>query len=83
MVPAMCGHPRQISDERGFTMIAKHNIKVNGKWYHTGEEVPETGKQAKVAPAQQEMEQVIESVPETKDAEAPKPRSASRRKVSK
>ena len=50
--------PGKISYERGFTMIAKHNVKVNGQWYYAGQEVPETPRQA--------------AKPAVKPAEAPK-----------
>lgn len=64
-------------------MIATHNIKVNGRWYHAGEEyepeavvTPEKADEA-VQPEEQAQEAPVEEA--EKKAEE-KPKSASRRK---
>lgn len=63
-------------------MIATHNIKVNGRWYAAGEEVPEEKEQkVEKKPAKVTEEHEVPKVEEK--AEAEKPRSATRRKVSK
>ena len=67
-------------------MIAKHNIKVNGRWYHAGEELPGEPKKA------EQPKTVAQEVPETpalapQEPEEPKteakPRTTPRRKASK
>lgn len=61
-------------------MIATHNMKVNGKWYAAGEELPE--KKAKVKPEPAEKPIVMEEVPQAEEepkAEE-KPKTSSRRK---
>jgi hypothetical protein len=89
-------HPGKISDERGFTMIATYNVKVNGRWYHAGEELPGTAK--KPAPVKEpvpEKEQVKEPEPVPEQIGFPigeepvtepteeKPKTASRRRTGK
>lgn len=66
-------------------MIAKYNVKVNGRWYAAGDVIPEEPKKA--AKAQPEQVPLMDPPPETEPpkAEEPKekPRTASRRKASK
>ena len=73
-------HPGRISSERGFTMIATHNVKVNGRWYAAGEEVPD--QQQVIAEAVQipAKEESAEEKPVEQEA---KPKTAARRKASK
>lgn len=63
-------------------MIATHNIKVNGRWYAAGEEVPEE-KEQKVEKKPAKVTEEPEVPKAEEKAEAEKPRSATRRKVSK
>ena len=58
--------PGKISYERGFTMIAKHNVKVNGLWYFAGQEIPEEPRQT-AKPAKKPVE-----APAAEPTEAPK-----------
>ena len=51
-------------------MIATHNIKVNGRWYHAGEELPEAKADPKKAEKPVEAPEVSE--PETPVKEEPK-----------
>ena len=55
-------------------MIATHHIKVNGRWYSAGEEVPEETVQEEIPVQVQEQE--------TAEA-APKKTTTSRRKATK
>ena len=61
-------------------MIAMHNIKVNGKWYRAGEEVPEKAAKAvkKEAPAETKP---VEPIAEEKTE--PQQHNAGRRKNGK
>jgi len=68
--------------ERGFTMIATHNIKVNGMWYSAGQEIPEakrTRQAAKpvVVSEEPKAEASVEAKTETKA------RSSGKAKLSK
>ena len=69
-------------------MIATHNIKVNGRWIRPGEEY-EPEEKAEVKPAEKPVKKVEEKpvVKETPKAEpvkeTPKPKTPTRRKVSK
>lgn len=67
-------------------MIATHNIKVNGRWYHAGEELPGEPKKAKepkqVAPEVAETPELVPQEPEEPKPE-PKPRTTPRRKAAK
>lgn len=72
-------------------MKATHNVKINGRWYSAGEELPEQ-KPVKVVKNKPEEKKVPESEPvneEQKPAETetvkeePKPKSTARRKISK
>ena len=63
-------------------MIATHNIKVNGRWYAAGEEIPEE----KERKAEKKPVKVAEEpeVPQAEEKTEPaKPRTTTRRKVSK
>ena len=71
--------PGRISTERGFTMIATHNIKADGRWYAAGEVVPD--QQITMAVVENGAEPEVAA--EEKKAE-PKPKTAAnRRKASK
>jgi len=62
-------------------MIADHNIKVNGRWYAAGEEVPEQ-KPEKVKATEPVREESVKEEPiqeEAPKAET-KPKTAARRK---
>ena len=67
-------------------MIATHNIKVNGKWIHAGEEYAEEAETPVVA--EEPVEQDIPEPAPAEEAEEPKsepkaeakPRSTTRRK---
>lgn len=73
-------HPGKISTERGFTMIATHNIKVNGRWYAAGEEVPEQ-KSENVKVAETVREESVKEEPIQEEApKAEKPKTTTRRK---
>ena len=73
--------PGQISYERGFTMIATHNIKVNGRWVAAGEEYKE---EAEKKPARKPAEPKAEKPAEEEKAAEPvqeeKPKNTSRRR---
>ena len=68
-------------------MIATYNIKVNGRWIHAGEEIPEEPKRIESKPAK--AEPVAAPVEAKKDEEKAKPVEAkpkttpTRRKSSK
>ena len=57
-------------------MIATHNIKVNGRWYHAGEELPEAKAEPKNAEKPVEVLEVSE--PETPVKEEPKTETKAR-----
>lgn len=82
----MHGRPGQISHERGFTMIATHNIKVNGRWYSAGDVIPDAAqKQAElpVEPVKEEPENAPKTPAEEPKEEPkaqPRAKSAARRK---
>ena len=66
-------------------MIATHNIKVNGRWIHAGEEygekAPKAPKQAIEPVAEPDIPVPEEKVPEEKEQKTEtKPRSTTRRK---
>jgi len=69
-------------------MIATHNIKVNGRWYSAGEEIPERPVHTRTFPMKKEAAQeekpvkAPEKEPE-KAEDAPKKTTTSRRRVSK
>lgn len=54
-------------------MTATHNIKINGRWYTIGEQLPEEKKAAKKEPVQEKPAVVAEEPKE-------KPKTAARRK---
>lgn len=61
-------------------MIAKHNIKVNGRWYAAGETIPEEPKQITMAEAMEPAKEP-ENAPE-KAPEAPaKPKAIRKKKT--
>ena len=61
-------------------MIADHNIKVNGRWYAAGEEVPEQ-KPEKVKVAESVREESVKEEPIQEEApKAEKPKTTTRRK---
>ena len=70
-------------------MIATHNIKVNGKWIHAGEEYTLEEAEAP-AVAEEPVEQDIPELAPVEEAEEPKsepkaetkPRSTRRKKIS-
>lgn len=67
-------------------MIATHNIKVNGRWYSAGDEIPEPVKQKKPVEAKKpepEKAGTPEVKTETVVEEPLKPKTATRRKASK
>lgn len=72
-------------------MKATHNIKLNGRWYAAGEELPEEPKAPAKAPevkkeAPAEIVPEIPAEPEKTEEpakEEPKPRNANRRKNGK
>lgn len=61
-------------------MIATHNIKVNGKWYKAGEEIPEEKKEVLKQKEEAVPEVKEEPIPAEEQKEEPKPKTASRRK---
>lgn len=70
-------------------MIATHNVKVNGKWYHAGEEYTLEDAVAPVAeePVEQDIpapepivEAEVKEEPKSEPKTEPKPRSTTRRK---
>ena len=77
--------PGKISTERGFTMIATHNIKVNGQWYKVGEEYEVEELQAvEETVAEQEVIPVDEKPSVEEPKTSPKSKTAgTRRKPSK
>ena len=75
----------QISTERGFTMIATHNIKVNGVWVQAGEKYdPEKRKPEELPEEEPVKEEPKVEEPEAEaepEKEEPKPkRTTTRRK---
>ena len=62
-------------------MTATHNIKVNGRWYHPGEELPESN-EPKSVPAHETPVLNAEHAPDEEQKTEPK-RTATRRKTSK
>ena len=62
-------------------MIATHNIKVNGRWYAAGEEVPDQQQVIEEAVQIPEKEETAEEEKPVEKEE--KPKTAARRKVSK
>ena len=72
-------------------MIATHNVKVNGRWYSAGEEIPEekpvkAETKAEEPKAEQPVaeQETLFSVQDEEPKETPKPKtSASRRKTSR
>ena len=62
-------------------MIATHHIKVNGRWIHPGEEIPESNEPKAVPVPEVPVQNPEESLKEEPKAE-PK-RATTRRKTSK
>jgi hypothetical protein len=62
-------------------MTATHNIKVNGRWYHPGEELPESN-EPKAVPVPEVPVLNAENAPEEEPKTEPK-RTTTRRKTSK
>ena len=62
-------------------MIATHNIKVNGRWYAAGNEVPDQQQVIAEAVAIPEKEEPVEEKP-VKEEQKPK-NTAQRRRTSK
>lgn len=61
-----CRMPRKISDERKNLMIAKCNMKINGRWVKAGERYDEEPKQISIA----DTDMNAPAEPETASAEA-------------
>ena len=65
-------------------MIATHNIKVNDKWYHAGDMIPDADEKQAELPVEAAKEEVKPEAPaeEPKEEpkEQPKARTTSRRK---
>ena len=63
-------------------MIATYNVKVNGRWYRAGEELPEV---KETAEEKREPEKVVTETAEADapKAEEPKPRTSTRRKTTR
>lgn len=59
-------------------MIATHNIKVNGRWYHAGEELP--GKETAPKKAEKPAEVKENPVAEEPAKEEPKARTTGTRR---
>ena len=63
-------------------MIATHHVNVDGQWYDAGQEIPEEKREKSVQVTADEIVKAV-NAPEAEPAaveEAPKPRTASRRK---
>lgn len=64
-------------------MIATHNIKVNGRWIHPGEEYEEE-KAVKAEGTAKKVEKPAESTPKAApEKETQKPKTSTRRKTIK
>ena len=67
-------------------MIATHNIKVNGVWYHAGDKLPgDEPKQERMELPETAPEATAEEAPEAAEpaaAEPVKPKSTRRKKIS-
>ena len=64
-------------------MIATHNIKVNGRWYSAGEEVPETKESGIPVQEPAEVKAPAAEVKEEPVKAEPTPKTSNRRRNAK